>query len=168
MLLRWRFMLGRRRRRGRGPEQSGGMERTRGAKATWECASPDCRRANVAKVQRDIASRCWPHASLRDTNGEATQHLIPASARQEQDAHCTHSPSRSICQATAVLRRSGAARKHDMAAWRNGNASDYDRVIRRLQVRPLRWSFCYSCKATRGFHWPFMSYFLCAHPRLQF
>ena len=28
-----------------------------------------------------------------------------------------------------------------MAAWRNGNASDYDWVIRRLQVRPLRWSF---------------------------
>ena len=27
------------------------------------------------------------------------------------------------------------------AAWRNGNASDYDWVIRRLQVRPLRWSF---------------------------
>ena len=27
-----------------------------------------------------------------------------------------------------------------MAAWRNGNASDYDYVIRRLQVRPLRWS----------------------------
>ena len=27
------------------------------------------------------------------------------------------------------------------AAWRNGIASDYDRVIRRLQVRPLRWSF---------------------------
>ena len=26
------------------------------------------------------------------------------------------------------------------AAWRNGNASDYDLVIRRLQVRPLRWS----------------------------
>ena len=28
-----------------------------------------------------------------------------------------------------------------MAAWRNGIASDYDWVIRRLQVRPLRWSF---------------------------
>ena len=31
----------------------------------------------------------------------------------------------------------------DKAAWRNGIASDYDRVIRvirRLQVRPLRWS----------------------------
>jgi hypothetical protein len=27
------------------------------------------------------------------------------------------------------------------AAWRNGIASDYDCVIRRLQVRPLRWSF---------------------------
>ena len=27
------------------------------------------------------------------------------------------------------------------AAWRNGNASDYDWVIRRLQVRPLRWSY---------------------------
>jgi hypothetical protein len=30
------------------------------------------------------------------------------------------------------------------AAWRNGIASDYDRVIRRLQVRPLRWSFLIS------------------------
>ncbi|OAX32426.1 hypothetical protein K503DRAFT_870158 [Rhizopogon vinicolor AM-OR11-026] len=30
----------------------------------------------------------------------------------------------------------------DMAAWRNGIASDYDYEIRRLQVRPLRWSFC--------------------------
>ena len=28
-----------------------------------------------------------------------------------------------------------------MAAWRNGIASDYDLIIRRLQVRPLRWSF---------------------------
>ncbi len=32
------------------------------------------------------------------------------------------------------------------AAWRNGIASDYDSVIRRSQVRPLRWSlhFCLS------------------------
>ncbi len=34
-----------------------------------------------------------------------------------------------------------------MAAWRNGNASDYDRVIRRLQVRPLRWSIILVCVA---------------------
>lgn len=31
----------------------------------------------------------------------------------------------------------------DKAAWRNGIASDYDSVIRRLQVRPLRWSFSF-------------------------
>ena len=30
-----------------------------------------------------------------------------------------------------------------MAAWRNGIASDYDSVIRRLQVRPLRWSIIF-------------------------
>ena len=43
-----------------------------------------------------------------------------------------------------------------MAAWRNGIASDYDSVIRRLQVRPLRWSyvgkvrFCFSTSGSQS------------------